>query len=190
MENPRETLITQQDLQDLRNRFFLLFTHRNLVITISLYNSIGNSIPAKITEQKKKKRKVLLILDSTCFDSVPLEQFCLPHCNIQADVSVVVINGEPTRKATVAAAWGCALLPAAACSLFPWQLCGGLRGGALPVQRPGVVGAAARRAGQGAEHHHHRVRGRAGPAAAAGRPGCLLPQVSLPNWAGGVCRTG
>lgn len=67
-----------------------------------------------------------------------------------------------------------------ACASF-WQLCDGLRRGAVPIQRPGVVGAAARREGEGAEHHHRRVRSSAGPAAPAGDPGCLLLQVLLPD---------
>lgn len=60
-----------------------------------------------------------------------------------------------------------------------WQLCDRLRWGAVPVQRPGVVGAAARRAGEGAEHHHRRVH--SGAVAAAGVTGRLLLQVLLPN---------
>lgn len=62
-----------------------------------------------------------------------------------------------------------------------WQLRDGLRRGAVPVQRSGVVGAAAHRAGEDAEYHHHSVRSAAGPPATAGVPGCLLPQVALPN---------
>lgn len=57
MENPRETLITQQDLQDLRNFSPYFLSHRNLVITTSLYNSIGNSIPVKNNSTEKKKEK-------------------------------------------------------------------------------------------------------------------------------------
>lgn len=183
MENPRETLITQQDLQDLRSFFLLLFTHRNLVMTASLYNSIGDSTPVKKNKKEKEKKNTFysgfyrfgqhsfkIILSSPLLNSTRC--FC----------------GGAQWWMDVQGGWGGGLwlCPAttAACALFPWQLCDRLRGGALPVQRPGVVGAAARRAGQGAEHRHHRVCRRAGPAAAAaGPPGCLLPQVLLPDTA-------
>lgn len=62
-----------------------------------------------------------------------------------------------------------------------WQLRDRLRRGAVPVQRSGVVGAAARRAGEDEEYHYHSVRSSARLPLTAGAPGRLLPQVALPN---------
>lgn len=72
------------------------------------------------------------------------------------------------------------LPPLTKCACF-WQLCDGLCWGAVPVQRSGVVGAAAGGAGEDAERHHCRVCSCAGPSPPAGVPGCLLPQVVLRN---------